>query len=83
MLYTINLEGHVQETTVTVPEKELRELRKSLFVLKGLFDASFEYAERLSPTDMTHHGFLLKSLEQGQVKAQKTFDKAKQLENQH
>lgn len=71
----------MEETTVAVPAKELKDMRKAFLVLRGLFDTSAEYAGRLSPTDMTHHVILLNNLKQGQRKAQDFFDKAKNLEN--
>jgi hypothetical protein len=75
------MEERVEEITVVVPAKELKEMRKAFLVLRGLFDTSVEYAGRLSHTDMAHHVILLNNLKQGQKKAQDYFDKAKNLEN--
>jgi hypothetical protein len=70
----------MHEATITMPVKELRELRKAFLMLRGLFDTSLEYAERLSPGDMAHRVMLTNNLAHGQRKAQEFFGKAKELE---
>lgn len=73
-------EGAMQAYTVAVPVKELRELRRAFLMLRGLFDTSRVYAERLSPSDMNHQEILLNNLVLGQIKAQHYFDRAKKIE---
>ncbi len=70
----------MQAYTVAVPVKELRELRRAFLMLRGLFDTSKVYAERLSPSDMNHQEVLVNNLVLGQIKAQKFFDSTKRLE---
>lgn len=70
----------MQAETITVPVKEWRELRRAFLMLRGLFDTSKVYAERLSPSDMNHQEILVNSLVLGQIRAQKCFDAAKKLE---
>jgi hypothetical protein len=73
----------VQEETIAVPVKELKELRKAFFMLKGLFDTSIEYAERITPADeqASNHKVLINNLAIGKNKSQQLFDKAKKLES--
>lgn len=49
-------------------------------MLRGLFDTSKEYAERLSPCDSQQNEILINNLTLGQIKAQAFFSKAKELE---
>ncbi len=65
--------------TVTIATKELRDMKKAFFMLRGLFDSSKEYAERLASDD-TNQKVLVNNLVLGQLKAQEFFAKAKELE---
>lgn len=80
ILNSKSMEGSMQVYTVAVPVNELRELRKAFLMLRGLFDTSKVYADRLSPNDMSHQEVLVNSLVLGQIRAQKYFDAVKKLE---
>ncbi len=75
------MEANVQEETITISVKEFKELRKGFLMLRGLFDTSIEYADRITPTDMSHQRILSNNLIQGQTKSQLYFEKAKKLES--
>lgn len=66
--------------TTTISAKELREIKRAFFMLRGLFDTSKEYAERLPPCDSQQTEVLINNLTLGQIKAQQFFTKAKELE---
>lgn len=65
--------------TTTIAVKELRDIKKAFFMLKGLFDSSKEYAERCEAMD-TNQKVLINNLVLGQTKAQEFLAKAKALE---
>lgn len=65
--------------TTTIAAKELRDIKKAFFMLRGLFDASKEYAERIESDD-ANQKVLINNLVMGQMKAQEYFAKAKALE---
>lgn len=70
----------MREEKITVTTKEIQELRKGFLMLKGLFETSEVYANRLTPTDMSNQPILVNNLVVGQTKAHKLFEKAKMLE---
>jgi len=70
----------MREEKITVTTKEIQELRKGFLMLKGLFETSVVYANRLTPNDMSNQLVLANNLVVGQTKAHKLFEKAKMLE---
>ncbi|MGE0917744.1 hypothetical protein [Trichlorobacter lovleyi] len=64
----------------TIAAKELRDMKRAFLMLRGLFDTSKEYAERLPPCDSQQAEVLINNLTLGQIKAQEFFSRAKELE---
>ncbi|MDD2273113.1 MAG: hypothetical protein PHP95_16630 [Desulfuromonadaceae bacterium] len=72
----------MREKTMTVTVKEMQELRKGFLMLKGLFETSGEYLNRLvpKPSEEGLKAVLANNLVVGQTKAHGLFEKAKKLE---
>ncbi|MHB8123602.1 MAG: hypothetical protein ACYDG4_15805 [Desulfuromonadaceae bacterium] len=72
----------MREKTMTVTVKEMQELRKGFLMLKGLFETSGEYLDRLVPRQSEEglKAVLANNLVVGQTKAHGLFEKAKKLE---
>jgi hypothetical protein len=68
--------------TITVTVKEFQELRRGFLMLKGLFETSGEYLNRLVPRQSEEglKAVLANNLVVGQTKAHGLFEKAKKLE---